>query len=113
MLATLEDTRADGHPEDVIDEREEQVLADVPHRGATPAAGPDDAAQIALHERHVGALHGHVRPGLHGNPHVGLCQCRCVIDPVTGHGDDPTLRLQPLGPLWRIQELAEAQERMG
>ena len=68
---------------------------------------------IALHERHVGALHGHVRPGLHGNPHVGLCQCRCVIDPVTGHGDDPTLRLQPLGPLWRIQELAEAQERMG
>src|ERR1700687_5972148 len=52
----IENTRGHGHAERVIDEGEEQVLADVPHRGATETARADDPAQVSLHEGYVSTL---------------------------------------------------------
>jgi protein-S-isoprenylcysteine O-methyltransferase Ste14 len=40
---------------------EEQVLAEVRHRGAAELARPDNAAQVTFHERHSRALHCNVR----------------------------------------------------
>jgi hypothetical protein len=53
-----------------------------------------DARQVALHERHLGAAHGHVGSGSHGDPHVRFGECRCVVDPVTRHGYHATFILQ-------------------
>ena len=92
----IEHARGDGHAERVVDEREEQVLADVPHRCAREAAGAHDAAEVALDEGDAGALHRHVGPGAHGDAHVGLGQRGGVVDAVAGHGDDAALGLQAL-----------------
>ena len=60
----------------------------------TPRA--HDAAQIALDQRHVGALHRHVGAGAHGDADVGLRQRRRVVDAVAGHGHDAPFLLQAL-----------------
>ena len=50
--------------------------------------GAHDAAQVAFHERHAGALHRDVRAGAHRDAHVGGGQCGRVVDAVAGHADD-------------------------
>ena len=92
----VEDARRERHAEHVVDEREEQVLPDVPHRRAAEPPGPRDAAQVALHERDARALHRDVGAGAHRDPDVGLRQRRRVVDPVARHRDDAALGLEPL-----------------
>ena len=53
----------DGDEDDVVAEGPEQVLVDVAHRRPRQMDGLGHAAQVAAHERHVGRLHRHVRPG--------------------------------------------------
>jgi hypothetical protein len=54
-----------------------------------------DAIEIAFDERDLRALHGNVGPGAHGDADIRASQRRCVIDPVTGHGDPTAFALQP------------------
>ena len=56
--------------------------------------GRADAAQITLDQRHLGAVHGHIGAGPHGNTDIGFGQRRGIVDAVTRHGDDATLVLQ-------------------
>ena len=72
----------------------EKVLPDVLHRGATQRPRRRDAAQVALHQGHRGALHGHVRTGPHRDAYLRLRQCRGVVHPVTCHGDDVAVSLE-------------------
>src|SRR5947209_20495710 len=43
----------DRDSERIVDEGEEQVLADVAHRGAAEPPGSDDATEVALHQRDI------------------------------------------------------------
>ena len=79
---------ATGFAEQVVDEREAQVLPDVAHRRAAEMHRLRDRAQVALHERHAAALHRHVGAGPHRDAHVGQRQRRCVVDAVARHRDD-------------------------
>ena len=56
--------------------------------GAAELDGPDDAAQVAFHQRDAGALDGHVGAGAHRDADVGLGQRRGIVDAVAGHRDD-------------------------
>ena len=44
-------------------------------------------------------MHGDVGSGAHGDADVGLGQGGCVVDAVSGHGDDSSLLLQALDDL--------------
>lgn len=66
-------TSAIATPSHVVNEREEEVLADVPHRRSAQAAGMHDAAEVTLHQRDSGApLERDIRTGTHLDPHVCL-----------------------------------------
>ncbi len=84
------------HAQHVVEEGEEQVLPDVAQRGLAQPPGPGDAAQIPLHQRHPGALHGDVRARAHGDAHVRLSQRRRVVDAISRHRHHPALGLEPL-----------------
>ena len=60
------------------------------------AARAHDAAQVALHERHAGALHRDVGAGAHRDADVRLRERRRVVDAVARHRDDAPLGLQAL-----------------
>ena len=92
----VEHARRDRHAGGVVDEREEQVLLDVAHRLARQPAGADDAAQVALDERHGRALHGDVGARAHGDADLGLRQRGRVVDAVAGHRHDAPFLLEPL-----------------
>ena len=77
-----------GTPGGVVNEGEEQVLANVAHRRHGELARPHDALQVALQQRDAGALDGDVGAGAHGDADVGGGERRCVVDAVAGHGDD-------------------------
>ncbi len=66
------------------------------HRRGGEPARPDDAAEVALEERHAGALDGDVRPGAHGDADVGGGERRGVVDAVAGHGDDAAVVAEAL-----------------
>ena len=56
----------------------------------------DDVEQfrwIRIEIDHVAGFARRLSAGVHGNTHVGLRQCRCVIRAVTGHGNQVTLEL--------------------
>src|SRR6202162_1682742 len=55
----------DRHARGVVDEGEEQVLADVAHRRRGEPAGPHDAGRGALEQRHARAFDGDVGTGPH------------------------------------------------
>ena len=55
-----------------------------------------DAAQVAGHQHHVGALDGDVCAGADGNTHIGLRERRRIVDAVADEGERPCRRLQPL-----------------
>ena len=118
----IQDPRRKGNPQRVVDEREEQVLPNVPHRAAAEPAGPGDPPEIALHQRHPRALHGHVGPGAHGDPDVRLGQRRRVVDAVPGHRHHAALGLEPLHDLALLRrqhlrlegvEAEPARDRLG
>src|SRR4029450_7491722 len=69
----------------VIDEREEEVLADVPHGAPAETPGPDNATEIALHQRYTSALHRHVCSGPHSDADGRLRQGRRVVDALPRH----------------------------
>src|SRR5437773_5366961 len=52
----VEDARRQRNPQAVVDEREEEVLADVPHRAAAEPEGPDDTPEVPPDERDPRAL---------------------------------------------------------
>ena len=54
-----------------------------------------DPAQVALHERDPGALHRDVGARAHRDPDIGQSERRRVVDPVSRHGHDPPLALEP------------------
>ena len=56
----------------------------------------DDAAEVALHQRDVRALHRDVGAGAHRDADVGLRQRRRVVDPVARHRHDAAFGLEPL-----------------
>ena len=78
----------------VVDEREEQVLSDVAHGRLGKPSGADDAAQIALQQRDTGAFNRDVSAGSHRDPDFRRGESGCVVDAVSGHGDDASGLLQ-------------------
>src|SRR5699024_778628 len=77
----------DGDADGVIEEGPEQVLVDVPQRGAGHADGGGDVRELALHEHDVRGVDGDVRAGADGYAYVGAGQCGRVVDAVADHGD--------------------------
>jgi hypothetical protein len=53
-----------------------------------------DAAQVALDQRDLGAVHGDVGAGAHGDADIGLGQRRRIVDAVAGHRHDASFPLQ-------------------
>src|SRR2546426_322978 len=92
----VENARCDRDPERVVDERPPQVLADVPHRRPRKPPCADDAAQITLHQRYVGALHRDVSASPHRDADVRARQCGRVVDAVASHRHHAALGLQTL-----------------
>ena len=52
--------------------------------------------QVAGDDREVRRLDRHVGSGANGDAEVGPCERRGVVDAVTDHGDDVSLRLEAL-----------------
>ena len=69
--AGIEHARRDRHAERVVDEGEEQVLADVAHRRLATGARADDAGEVALQQGDAGAFDGDVGAGAHGDADIG------------------------------------------
>ncbi len=62
----------DSYP--VVRECEQQVLPDIPQGELAQAPSAHDAAQVALHQRDLRALHGDVGPRSHRDGHIGAGQ---------------------------------------
>ena len=90
----IEDAGGERHAERVVDEGEEEVLADILHRRGGELAGADDAAEIAGHQRYAGALDRDVGAGAHGDADIGRGKRRRIVDAVAGHGDPAAGALQ-------------------
>src|SRR3569623_521667 len=60
------------YTERFVDERKEEILPDIAHRGLTKPPCANDAPEIAFDQRHAGALHRDIGASSHGNPHVRL-----------------------------------------
>jgi hypothetical protein len=58
------------------------------------ARAPARCPQVALDQRHAGALHRHVGAGAHRDADVRLRERRGVVDAVAGHRDDAPLGLE-------------------
>jgi hypothetical protein len=65
--------------------RDQQLLADFNHL--------NELGRIRIEIHHVAGFLGGLRAGVHGKPHVGLCQRGCVVGAVAGHGDEFALGL--------------------
>ena len=56
----------------------------------------DDVEQfggIAVEIDHIASFARGLRAGIHRDTHIGLCERRCIVRPVTGHGDEMAVRL--------------------
>ncbi len=84
----IEHAGRDRHAGGVVDEGEEQVLADVAHGRRRQPARAHDAGEVALEQRDAGALDGDVGAGAHGDADIGRGQRRRVVDAVARHRDD-------------------------
>jgi hypothetical protein len=75
----------------------EHELADVVVHPAACVDGRDDGGEVVIGQHHRGGFARDVgaRPA-HRDADVGVPECRCVVDPVPGHGDDFAARLQRL-----------------
>src|SRR5439155_1485005 len=72
----VEDARRERDAEHVVDEGEEEVLADVAHGAAREPPGAHDPPQVAAHERHPGALERDVGARAHRDADVGAGEGR-------------------------------------
>ena len=78
----------------VVDQGEEQVLADVAHGGAGQGDRGRHSGQGAGDQGDVGGLDGHVGAGADRQADVGLGKGGGVVDAVADHADPAALRLQ-------------------
>src|SRR5690349_314708 len=92
----IEDSGRDRHTDRVVDEREKQVLADVPHRRAAQTQRAEDAAKIPLHQSDPRTLHRDVRAGPHRDPDGRFGKRGGVVDSVAGHRHGSPFRLKAL-----------------
>src|SRR5581483_11907349 len=90
----VEDAGGEGNAEEVIDEGEEEILANVGHGATAQEDSAGQAAQIALHEGDAGRFDGDVGAGAHGNADVSCGQGGGVVDAVARHGDAAAVRFQ-------------------
>ena len=65
-----------------------EILPDIAHRCDGQGSRAQDAGEIALDERHAGALHRNVGAASHRDADVGGGQRRSIVDAVARHGDD-------------------------
>ena len=84
----IKDAGGDRHAERVVDEGEEQILADVAHGGLAQFTCAHDPAKVSFDQRDAAALDRDVRAGAHGDADMGLRQGGRVVDAVAGHRDD-------------------------
>ena len=87
------------HAQGVVDQGEEEVLADVPHRVATELHGLHDAPQVAFDQRDARRFNRHVGAGSHCDPDIGFGQGGSVVDAVARHRHLAALGSQRLDPL--------------
>ena len=90
----IEDARRDRDAGRVVDEGEEQVLADVAHGRLRQRSRADDAGEIAFQQRDAGAFHRDIGAGAHGDADFGGRERRRIVDAVAGHRDDAACLLQ-------------------
>src|SRR5215510_806437 len=90
----VERARRNRHSQRVVDESEEEVLPDVAHRGAAQFYRADDAAQVALNQRHARALHRHVRPRAHRYAYLRSRKRGSVVNAVARHRHHSPFALQ-------------------
>ena len=83
----IEGAGSDGDAHEIVDEREEKVLADVSERGAAETNGPGDSPEITSEERDARALDGDVRARAHRDAHIRFAEGKSVIDAIASHGD--------------------------
>jgi uncharacterized protein YcaQ len=67
----IQQTGRGGHTECVIDEREEQVPADITHCRSAQEPSTHETAEISFDEGDPGTLHRDVRSGSHRDTHIG------------------------------------------
>ncbi len=56
----------------------------------------DNTPEVAFDQGDSGTFHGDVSAGAHGYSYLGLRQSGCIVDAVTGHGNNLPLFLQAL-----------------
>jgi hypothetical protein len=72
-----------------------EELLDVVEDSPALAYRLDDGGEVVVSQNHVGGLFGDFGAGqAHRDPDVGGRQCRCVVDTVSGHGDDLPVGLE-------------------
>ena len=83
----IQHTGCHGYPDDVVNERQHEILADIAHGGATQGPAARDAGEIAFDEREAGTLHGDIGARAHRNADIGFGQRGSIIDAIPGHRD--------------------------
>ena len=73
--------------DDVVAERPEKVFADVLQGRASESDRGGDIRGTAVDEDGVRSIDGDIGTGTDGNPEIGACQRRCIVDTVTDHGN--------------------------
>ncbi len=90
----IERARGDRHARGVVDEGEEQVLADIGHGRLRQAPRPHDAHQIAFDQSDISAFDRHIRPRSHGDADIRGGERGRIVDAVARHRDHPALALE-------------------
>ena len=63
---------------------------------ACESGAPARCPEVALEQRHAGALDRDVGASAHGDADIGRGERRRIVDAVAGHGDDAAFASQPL-----------------
>src|SRR6266536_3083648 len=90
----VEHAGGDRDADAVVDQGEEQVLADVAHGGPGQLYGGGDSGQRAGDEGDVGGFDGDVGAGTDGQSDVGRGEGGCVVDAVADHAHAAAFSLQ-------------------
>ena len=86
-------TRRNRNADAVVEERPEQVLANVAHGPARQPDGVHRVHQVALHQHNVRRRDSHVRARTNRNAAIGTRKRRCIVDAVANHGNLAALAL--------------------
>ena len=85
-LATkLKNAGCDRNGNGVVAHRPSQVLPHLAKRGPSDGDGGRDVERIGAHQNDIGSLNRDVSAGADCDPHIGLGQCRRVVDAVADH----------------------------